>query len=249
MLRKSTFSKPQMSQQNIWAHGWVLIMIFPSFWAFVAKYSLPFIALRLKNTASSDKSLTLITNCVAPVCSSYCTSLSPASSACGHHSWNGYQWRYSWDRPRWWVEQKEFIIIMKVMRLCMYMCLQTTARASLWHKSNMRNRLISEIEKKTCLLEMFGDESWVRDLSWYGGNHQCPGYLQHRMQPPWVVMNCEKSPSYQVISATVAAWLYGWQCRSVGPALWHLWVKCLYNYWMNCYEIWSTHSCSPQDNL
>lgn len=42
-----TFSKPQMSQQNIWAHGWVFIMIFPSFWDLVAKYSLPFIALRL----------------------------------------------------------------------------------------------------------------------------------------------------------------------------------------------------------
>lgn len=29
----------------------------------------------------------------------YCTSLSPASSACGHQSRNGYQWQYSWGRP------------------------------------------------------------------------------------------------------------------------------------------------------
>lgn len=53
-LIEITFSKPHMSQQNIWAHGWVLIMIFPSFWDLVAKYSLPFIALRLRKKSTSS---------------------------------------------------------------------------------------------------------------------------------------------------------------------------------------------------
>lgn len=95
-----------MSQQNIWAHGWVLITIFPSFWAFVAKYSLPFIAFRLQNTASSDMSLALITNWAAPVCSSHSTSLSPVSSACWHHSRIAGQWQYSWGRPHWQMKQR-----------------------------------------------------------------------------------------------------------------------------------------------
>lgn len=33
--------------------------------------------------------------------------------------------------------------------------------------------------RRLCILEMFGDESRVTDLSWYGGNHKCPGDLQH----------------------------------------------------------------------
>lgn len=42
-----TCSKPHKSQQKICAQGWVFIMILPSFWALVVKYSLPFIAFRL----------------------------------------------------------------------------------------------------------------------------------------------------------------------------------------------------------
>lgn len=80
------------------------------------------------------------------------------------------------------MEQKE-LITKKVMRLCI--CLQKNW-SSLCNESNIKDltRLNNEIEKKTCVLEVFSDESWVRNLSWYGGNHECPGYLQHIMQTP-----------------------------------------------------------------
>lgn len=39
------------------------------------------------------------------------------------------------------------------------------------------------MKNKVCfVLEVFGDESWVGDLSRYGGYHQRPGNLQHIMQ-------------------------------------------------------------------
>lgn len=66
---------------------------------------------------------------------------------------------------------------MKVVRLCM--CLQRKGPSV----QTCEDLTYQRIEKKSCVLEVFGDESWVRDLSWYAGNHQCPGYLQHIMQP------------------------------------------------------------------
>lgn len=35
------------------------------------------------------------------------------------------------------------------------------------------------------------------------------------------------------------------------PRGWHLWLcgKCLNKYYMDCHDIWYTHSCLPQDEL
>lgn len=90
---------------------------FGPLWQNTACLSLP---CACKTQTSSNKSLALITNIILfylllVICSSYCTSLSPASSACGHHSRNGYQWQYSWGRPHWWTKGKE-MIKMKVVR-------------------------------------------------------------------------------------------------------------------------------------
>lgn len=101
MFIQPTFSKPHMSQQNIWAQGWVVIMTFPSFWAFVAKYSLPFIAFRLQDTQNM---LLHFQETPSESRKFDCTSLSPASSVCEHQSRSGCRWLCSWGRPRWWVK-------------------------------------------------------------------------------------------------------------------------------------------------
>ena len=46
--------------------------------------------------------------------------------------------------------------------------------------------------------------------------------------------------------AILEAWLWGWQCLSVGPPLWSR-LKYLNSYVMDCNEIWFRHLWSPKD--
>lgn len=46
------------------------------------------------------------------------------------------------------------------------------------------------------VLEVFGDESWVRYLFWYRGDHQRPGYLQHKTQPLYLIHEQKETLSH-----------------------------------------------------
>lgn len=67
------------------------------------------------------------------------------------------------------MEQEE-LIIMKARMFHMYSGIVSLIKQNAKEKDERRR-----------VLEVFGDESGVGDLSWYGGNHQCPSYLKHSM--------------------------------------------------------------------